>query len=115
MFEIFAFTIILSIKFLLFPTYHSTDFEVHRNWKAITTSLPIREWYFNDFSEWTLDYPPLFAYMELILGYISKLIDPQITNIHNLYYSEFLCKYFMRCSVLIGDLILFLSMKKISK
>ena len=115
MFEIFAFSIILSIKFLLFPTYHSTDFEVHRNWKAITTSLSIREWYFNDFSEWTLDYPPLFAYMELILGYISKLFDPQITNIHNLYYSESLCKYFMRCTVLIGDIIFFLSMKKISK
>ena len=92
----------------------STDFEVHRNWKAITTSLPIDKWYFDSGSIWTLDYPPLFAYMEYILGMISKLFDKNITVLSNYNYGNWSCKCYQRSTVLIGDILLFFALKKLS-
>ncbi len=100
-------TLSTAVKVLLFPTYHSTDFEVHRNWLAITRTLPIREWYFEATSQWTLDYPPFFAYFSWILAQPAPLVDPLIVSLHEgLEYAAWSCKAYMRATVVITELVL---------
>jgi alpha-1,3-glucosyltransferase len=67
----YAFVICTCCKVLLFPSYYSTDFHVHRHWKAVTRELPIAQWYFDDrhvTTRHTLDYPPGFALYEYSLA-----------------------------------------------
>lgn len=85
---------------------------MHRNWKAITNTLPVSKWYFEETSEWTLDYPPIFAYMEFILGYLSKFFDGEISRLDNLNYISYTCLVFQRMTVVIGDFILFFALKR---
>lgn len=108
--------ILTCIKILLIPSYRSTDFDVHRNWLAITHQLPLSEWYFDDVNGGTvhtLDYPPAFAFFEYILSNnpLTKVLLPpddrclELLPDNNNTPSP-ACVVFQRGTVIISDLIL---------
>ena len=106
----------LALK-ILFIGYHSTDFDVHRNWLAITNKLPISQWYIENTSQWTLDYPPFFAYFEYLL---SLLVPRFVANDGCLDIVEIgqyglPTIYFQRLTVIISELVLFYALQTIVK
>jgi alpha-1,3-glucosyltransferase len=116
-----ALIVITCIKVLCMPAYRSTDFDVHRNWKALTRHQPIEEWYFdtvNKTTVHTLDYPPAFAYFEkmwstnpiterlLSLQILDERCLAQLPDTDNTPSSA--CVAFQRSTVIFSDVILWL-------
>lgn len=83
---------------------------------AITYNLPIKDWYYDETSEWTLDYPPLFAYFEFFLSYIAYLLklDNFLTLTKDPIRTESIVAY-QKITVILCDLIYYYAVYKLCR
>ena len=71
---------------------------------AITFERPLKEWYYESTSKWTLDYMPFFAFFEWLLAQPAALYDREIVRVENLEYLKVEVIYYQRFTVILSDI-----------
>ncbi len=69
----------------------------------------MQQWYYDTTSEWTLDYPPLFAYFEWALSQIAVLVDPAAVQLSATPIKTVGVMYFQRISVICSEAAIWLA------
>lgn len=81
---------------------------------AITYNLPIKQWYFDTTSQWTLDYPPLFAAFQFLWAFVAHLSGHQdalkLTNSSIRTESVIM---FQKVTVILSDIVYYIAVYKI--
>ncbi|KAK7049615.1 glycosyl transferase [Paramarasmius palmivorus] len=66
-------------------------------------------------SEWTLDYPPFFAYFEKLLSIPAYFIDSKIVDLNNLNYGAWSVVAYQRSTVILTELVLGVALVKFTR
>jgi alpha-1,3-glucosyltransferase len=63
-------------------------------------------------SEWTLDYPPFFAYFEWLLSQIAAWVDSAMLEVNALGHDSWATVYFQRGSVIVTEVLLVVALQR---
>lgn len=83
---------------------------IHHSYKCAVQNDKFSK--FQETSQWTLDYPPFFAYFEYFLAHFAILFDKTMLILTKEGFESANCIIFQRCTVILTDLLYIYAAKR---